>query len=114
MIATALATIGRDLKVGADTTVWLVSVMYVFSAIGQPIAGRLADRYGPRRVLFAGGVLVLVTGLGGIFATTMGQLVALRAVVGLGTGAIYPAAMAIIRERARRLDYRPLPGCWRS
>ncbi len=104
MIATALATIGRELKVGANDTIWLVSVMYVFSSIGQPIAGRLADRYGPRRVLLAGAVMVLVTGVGGIFAVNMGQLIALRALVGIGTGAIYPAAMAIVRERARRLE----------
>lgn len=104
MIATALATIGRELKVGANDTIWLVSVMYVFSSIGQPIAGRLADRYGPRRVLLAGAVMVLLTGIGGIFAVNMGQLIALRALVGIGTGAIYPAAMAIVRERARRLE----------
>jgi len=104
MIATALATIGNALDVGTDDTIWLVSVMYAFSSLGQPIAGRLADRYGPRRILLAGSVMVLLTGVGGIFAVNMGQLIALRALVGVGTGSIYPAAMAIVREHARRLE----------
>ncbi|GAA1921158.1 MFS transporter [Streptantibioticus ferralitis] len=43
MIATALASIGAELGVGASQTAWLVACLYLASAIGQPAMGRLAD-----------------------------------------------------------------------
>ena len=103
MIATALSPIGREFAVGAGATAWLVSVMYLTSAIGQPVAGRLADRFGPRRVFLAGGLLVATAGLIGTLGPTFGWVVVARAVVGLGTGALYPAAVAMVREQADRL-----------
>jgi MFS family permease len=103
MIATALSPIGRAFGVGAGATAWLVSVMYLASAIGQPVAGRLADQFGPRRVFLVGGVLVAVAGMIGALGPTFGWLVAARAIVGLGTGALYPAAVAMVREQADRL-----------
>jgi predicted MFS family arabinose efflux permease len=102
-IATALSPIGRDLGVGPAAVAWLVAAMYLASAIGQPVAGRLADQYGPRRVFLAGGLLVAAAGALGTFAPTFGWLVASRALVGLGTGAVYPAAVAMLREQADRL-----------
>jgi MFS family permease len=103
MIATALSPIGRELGIGAGGTAWLLSVMYLASAIGQPVAGRLADQFGPRRVFLAGGLLVTVAGLLGALGPTFGWLLAARAVVGLGTGALYPAAIAMVRDQAKRL-----------
>ncbi|MGY1593514.1 MFS transporter [Geodermatophilus sp. SYSU D00708] len=102
MIATALSPIGREFAVGAAATAWLISAMYLASAIGQPVAGRLADQFGPRRVFLAGGVLVAVAGLVGALGPTFGWIVAARAVVGVGTGALYPAAVAMVREQADR------------
>jgi MFS family permease len=76
MIATALSPIGREFGVGAGATAWLVSVMYLASAIGQPVAGRLADQFGPRRVFLTGGLLVAVAGVVGALGPTFGWLVA--------------------------------------
>ncbi|SFF24943.1 MFS transporter [Blastococcus tunisiensis] len=103
VIATALSPIGSDLGVGSAATAWLVAVMYLASAIGQPVAGRLADQFGPRRVFLAGGMLVATAGVLGALAPTFAWLVASRALVGLGTGAAYPAAIAMLREQADRL-----------
>ncbi|MGY1820892.1 MFS transporter [Geodermatophilus sp. SYSU D00079] len=103
MIATALSPIGREFGVGAAATSWLISVMYLASAIGQPVAGRLADQFGPRRVFLAGSLLVAVAGVVGALGPTFGWVVAARAVVGLGTGALYPAAVTMVREQADRL-----------
>jgi MFS family permease len=103
VIATALSPIGSDLGVGSAATAWLVAVMYLASAIGQPVAGRLADQFGPRRVFLAGGMLVAAAGALGALAPTFGWLVASRALVGVGTGAAYPAAIAMLREQADRL-----------
>jgi MFS family permease len=100
MIATALSPIGRELAIGPAATAWLVSVMYLASAVGQPVAGRLADQFGPRRIFLGGALLVAIGGLAGVAGLGFGWLVASRAVIGLGTGAVYPAAVAMLREQA--------------
>ncbi|MEE4421581.1 MFS transporter [Streptomyces bugieae] len=108
MIATSLVAIGRDFRVGAADTAWLVSALYLSSAVGQPCMGRLADRIGPRRVFLAGTLTVCAAGLIGALATGFTLLVVSRAVLGIGTAAAYPAAMALLRAESRRLG-RPTP-----
>ncbi|WP_241779859.1 MFS transporter [Streptomyces natalensis] len=108
MIATALVTIGRTFHVGPAGTASLLSAMYVASAVGQPLMGRLADRIGPRRVFLAGAVAVCAAGLIGALAPTFTLLIVSRVVLGLGTAAAYPAAMAMLRAESRRTG-RPTP-----
>ncbi|MEU9122308.1 MFS transporter [Streptomyces sp. NPDC048506] len=108
MIATALVAIGQDFHVGAADTAWLISAMYLASAVGQPALGRLADRVGPRRVFLAGALTVCVAGLIGALASTFTLLIVSRVVLGIGTAAAYPAAMAILRAQSRRFG-RPTP-----
>lgn len=102
MIATALTSIGADLDASTESVLWLVSLMYLASAVGQPVAGQLADRLGPRKVFSAGMVLVAVAGVVGTVAPNLVLLSAARFIVGLGTGAAYPAAIAMIDQQARR------------
>ncbi|MFE7317919.1 MFS transporter [Streptomyces sp. NPDC057555] len=108
MIATALVAIGRDFHVGAADTAWLISAMFLASAVGQPSLGRIADRIGPRRVFVAGSVAVGAGGLTGALAPTFTLLIVSRIVLGLGTAAAYPAAMAMLRAESRRVG-RPTP-----
>ncbi len=100
MIATALVPIGRDLHVGPSSTVWLVAGLYLAAAVGQPTMGRVAELYGPKKVMLTGLVLVLAAGLTGAVAPGLAWLVVARALMGLGTSAAYPAAMTMIRARA--------------
>ncbi|MEW2435554.1 MFS transporter [Streptomyces caniferus] len=108
MIATALVAIGRDFHVGAADTAWLISAMYLASAVGQPSMGRLADRVGPRRVFVAGALTVCAAGVIGTLAPTFAVLIVSRIVLGIGTAAAYPAAMAVLRAESRRTG-RPTP-----
>ncbi|MFF4951098.1 MFS transporter [Streptomyces chattanoogensis] len=108
MIATALVAIGRDFRVGPADTAWLLSAMYLASAVGQPSMGRLADRVGPRRVFVAGALMVCAAGLIGALAPVFTVLIASRVVLGIGTAAAYPAAMAMLRGESRRTG-RPTP-----
>lgn len=103
IIAVALVSIGRAFGVGADSTAWLVSALYLATAIGQPTMGRLADLVGPRKVYLAGTVLVGLGGLAGFLATSLPNLVIARVVIGFGTSAAYPAAMAMVRRQSQRL-----------
>jgi MFS family permease len=100
MIATALVPIGRDLHVGPSSTAWLIAVLYLAAGVGQPLMGRIADLYGPRKVSATGLILVGIAGLLGALAPTLGWLIVARGVLGLGTSAAYPAAMTMIRARA--------------
>jgi MFS family permease len=68
IIAVALVAIGRSFGVGAAAVTWLVSALYLATAIGQPAMGRLADQLGPRRVYLAGLALVAAEGLAGWLA----------------------------------------------
>ncbi|HVV20570.1 MAG TPA: MFS transporter [Pseudonocardiaceae bacterium] len=104
IIAIALVAIGDGLGVGAGATAWLVSVLYLATAVGQPTMGRLADRLGPRRVYVGGSLLVVAGGVVGWAAVSLGMLVVARVVIGLGTSAAYPAAMALVRRQSARLD----------
>ncbi len=101
MIAVALVTIGADLGIHSGIS-WLISALYLATAVAAPTAGRLADLFGPRRVFFAGLVLVALGGVLGPLIPNLGGLIASRIVLGVGTATQYPAAMAIIRARARR------------
>ncbi|MEV6791102.1 MFS transporter [Streptomyces sp. NPDC051320] len=108
MISTALVAIGHDFGIGAARTVWLVSILYLASAVAQPVLGRLADSIGPRRVFLAGLAVVAASGLVGMLAPDFGWLIASRLLLGVGTSAAYPAAMAVLRAESRRLG-RPTP-----
>ena len=102
MIAVALVPIGIALGAPPSQTAWLVSGLYLATAVGQPVTGRLVDLYGARPLYLVGATLIGVGGLLGALAPDIGTLVAARVVLGLGTCAGYPAAMAMIRREADR------------
>jgi MFS family permease len=109
IIAVDLVTIGHAFGVTTAATTWLISALYLATAIGQPTMGRLADLVGPRRVYLAGTAAVAAGGLIGWAGWSLGSLVAARVVIGLGTSAAYPAAMAMVRRQSRRLRRDPPP-----
>ncbi|MFF4685396.1 MFS transporter [Streptomyces sp. NPDC001307] len=102
MIAVALVPIGVAFGAPPAETAWLVSALYLATAVGQPVVGRLVDMYGPRRLYLAGTALVGVAGLLGALAPSLGALVAARVLLGFGTSAAYPAAMRLTRSEAER------------
>ncbi|MGH3493824.1 MAG: MFS transporter, partial [Sciscionella sp.] len=102
IIAVSLVPIGVAFGAPPAATAWLVSALYVATAIGQPVTGRLIDTYGPRRMFLGATVLVGIAGVIGTVAPNLGVLIIARVVLGFGTCAGYPAAMSLIRSEARR------------
>ena len=100
IIATSLVAIGTGFGVSAGQTATLVAAVYVASAVAQPAMGRLAAQFGARRVFLMGLGIVTVAGVVGVFAPGFSWLIASRALIGIGTAAGYPSAMAMIRARA--------------
>src|SRR5205823_12439895 len=78
IIAVSLVPIGVAFGAPPARTAWLVSALYLATAIGQPVVGRLVDMYGPRRLYLAGTALVGVAGLLGSFAPSLTVLVVAR------------------------------------
>jgi predicted MFS family arabinose efflux permease len=102
MLATGLLGIGIDFHQGPGQTASLISVLYLCSAIAQPTMGKLSTLFGPRRVFQAGILILLVAGVVGTLAPAFGFLLLSRALIGIGTSAAYPTAMALVRKRADR------------
>ncbi|MFF7330110.1 MFS transporter [Streptomyces sp. NPDC090306] len=102
MIAVALVPIGIAFGAPPSETVWLVSALYLATAIGQPVIGRLVDMYGPRRLYLIGTGMVGVAGVLGALAPSLGFLIAARVLLGFGTSAAYPASMQLTRSEAER------------
>ena len=110
LIATALVPIAHALNVPVGQTAILVSALYLACAIAQPAAGKVAEQFGPRRVLFAGILLVLLGGIIGGVAHDIPVAAVARVLIGIGTSAGYPAAMVIIRRRAMSAGLSEPPG----
>ena len=97
IMATAMPSIAADLG-GFGLYAWAFSAYMLAQAATIPIYGRLADIYGRRRVFYAGaGLFLLGSTLCG-FSHTMLQLVAFRALQGLGAGGVQPIANTIVGD----------------
>jgi MFS family permease len=93
----ALPALGERYDASVSAVTWAVTGFLIASAVATPLAGRLGDRYGRRRMLlaslatFAGGSLVCA------LAPSVGVLIAGRVVQGLGAG-VGPLAFALLPE----------------
>ncbi|WP_053641574.1 MULTISPECIES: MFS transporter [unclassified Streptomyces] len=106
IVATALPKIVGELQ-GLDRMSWAITAYLLTSTIGLPVYGKLGDLLGRKGVfLFAIVVFVIGSGLAG-WSRTMDQLIAFRAIQGIGAGGLMIGVQAIIadivppRERGR-------------
>ena len=106
IVGTAMPTVISSLG-GLNHYSWVFSAYLITSTVTVPVWGKLSDLYG-RRLFFQLGIAVFLLGsiLSGV-STSMAQLIAFRALQGLGAGALIPLGMTIIgdvytiEERAR-------------
>ncbi|WTY93219.1 MFS transporter [Sphaerisporangium sp. NBC_01403] len=70
--AVTLVPVGDALGVPPSQTAWLVSALYLATALGQPVVGRLIDIFGPRRLFLVSTSLVGVAGVVGTLAPNLG------------------------------------------
>ena len=106
IVATALPTIVGDLG-GLERLSWVTSAYLLAQTAVTPLYGKLGDQLGRKRILQSAIVLFLAgSGLCGI-AGSMTQLIAFRAVQGLGAGGLIVLVQATVgdivspRERGR-------------
>lgn len=102
IISIALIPIGKAFGAPPSQTAWLVSALYLATAIGQPVVGKLIDIYGPRLLFLISTSLVGISSLIAVFAPDLWWLVVARVLLGFGTCSGYPASMYLIRREADR------------
>jgi EmrB/QacA subfamily drug resistance transporter len=101
IVNVALPSIGEALAFSQSNLAWVVNA-YVLTFGGfLLLGGRMADLLGRRRVFMGGLVLFALASLAGGFAQSEGQLIAARAVQGLGAAILSPAALSIITTTFR-------------
>jgi EmrB/QacA subfamily drug resistance transporter len=110
IVSTALPTIVGDLG-GIDQLSWVVTAYLLAATVTIPLWGRVSDLYGRKRLFQAAIVVFLVGSALSGAAQSLGQLIAFRALQGLGAGGLMTLAMAIVadiispRERGRYQGY---------
>jgi EmrB/QacA subfamily drug resistance transporter len=106
IVSTALPTIVGDLQ-GGSHIAWVVTAYLLATTVSTPLWGKLGDQYG-RKIFFQASIVIFLIGsvLSGL-SSSMFELIAFRAVQGLGSGGLMVGAQAIVgdivspRERGR-------------
>ncbi|MFE6091569.1 DHA2 family efflux MFS transporter permease subunit [Streptomyces massasporeus] len=106
IVSTALPTIVSDLG-GLDHLSWVVTAYLLAATAATPLWGKLGDQYGRKRLFQTAIVIFLIGSALCGAAQDMAQLIAFRALQGLGGGGLIVLSMAIVgdlvppRERGR-------------
>ncbi len=112
VVGTALPKIVTDLH-GNDIYTWAFTSYILTATISGPIYGKLSDLFGRRPILlFAVSVFLIGSLLSGL-SQEMWQFVAFRGIQGLGAGALFPVALAVIGDMfdaSERGKYQGLVG----
>src|ERR1700742_2663405 len=110
IVATALPEIADDLQGFGDLS-WVVTAYLLSTTVTVPLYGKLSDLYG-RRNLFVVSISIFLLGSALCGASqSMGQLIAFRALQGIGAGGLIPLSQAAIadlfspRERGKYQGY---------
>src|SRR5882672_118786 len=110
IVAVALPHIANELG-GIAYISWIVTAFLLTATISAPIYGKLSDMYGRRRLLTASMAIFLGTTLLCSLVKTMPQLIAARALQGLGAGGLVTLSQSTIgdlvgpRQRGRYQGY---------
>lgn len=98
MISLALHSIQSDYRLSFAAVSWLVSGFYLASAVGQPITGKVGDLIGRKRMFLIGLLIAAAASLGAPLAPTFLILILMRILQALGSSAVYPSGVAIVRN----------------
>ncbi len=96
-VATALPQIAGELH-GTDRMSWAVSAYLLATAVALPVHGGLGDRYGHRRVLQCALVAFVAGSALAGWSRSMDQLIAFRALQGVGAGGLLTGVQAVAAE----------------
>ncbi|MFE7113888.1 sugar porter family MFS transporter [Streptomyces sp. NPDC057654] len=107
IIGVSMLSIKKEFDFGTGIEGLIVSSLLLGAAVGVAAGGRLADRYGRRRVIFGTGIVFALGGAVAFMAPGVWTLIAARFVMGLGVGAsasvvsVYLVEVAPTRHRGK-------------
>ncbi len=97
MLLPAIPEIINDFKISYGTAAWIFSSYLIVAAVMTPVAGRLSDLYGKKKIL----LILLITYIAGLiagsFSDSISFLLITRTIQGVGLAAI-PAAFSLLRD----------------
>jgi EmrB/QacA subfamily drug resistance transporter len=96
IVNTALPTLAEELHADSTELLWIVDAYTLPFAAMLLVAGALGDRFGRQRMLEIGLVLFSAAALLAALSDTPGQLIAMRAVMGVAAACIMPATLGIV------------------
>ncbi|MFF8962813.1 MFS transporter [Streptomyces globisporus] len=96
LLSIALPTIGRDLGGGTTALQWVTGAYSLTFGGLLLTAGSMADRLGRRRVLLVGLAVFGALSLCAVWVTTAGELIALRALLGIAAAAMAPITNSLV------------------
>jgi EmrB/QacA subfamily drug resistance transporter len=96
VVNVALPSIQRDLGLGLSELEWTVNAYALTFAVLMLSGGKLADRYGRKRIFLLGLLVFTLASLACGLATGGGMLIAARAVQGAGAALMMPATLGVI------------------
>jgi EmrB/QacA subfamily drug resistance transporter len=97
VVGTALPRIITDLG-GMELYTWAFTAYLLTSTISGPLYGKLSDLFGRRPIFLFGIGIFMVGSVGSALSQEMWQLIGARGVQGLGAGALFPIALAVIGD----------------
>ena len=101
MLVPAIPTLIKDFNITYSTSSWILTTYLLTGAVMTPIAGKLSDIYGKKRVLL---VIMIVYAAGGPiagFSTSISTMIIARALQGVGIS-MFPIAFSIVRDQFPR------------
>jgi len=92
----AIPTIQRDLDTDIETVTWVLNAYNLVFAVLLIPAGRMADRFGRKRLFLIGIIIFSLCSLGAGLSQRIEVLIAWRAVQAIGSAIMVPVSLAIV------------------
>ena len=97
MLTVALPTIQNEFHISSEGISWLVASYFIVSVIFLPLIGKLSDHYGRKKIFLIGLILVGISSLLAPLSPNLMFLIGMRTIQAIGTSALYPAGIGIVR-----------------
>jgi len=99
IVATALPSLQRDLHTQVNWSSWTITIYALGQILMMPLAGKLGDQYGRKKIFLGAAVLFTTASLCCGFASSIYMLIVLRGLQSLGGGAFMPSATGIVAQQ---------------
>jgi EmrB/QacA subfamily drug resistance transporter len=98
IVATALPAIEKELHAGINWSSWTISIYALGQVIAMPLAGKISDMYGRKKVFMISAAVFTLSSLCCGFAPNITFLLIARFIQALGGGAFMPSATGIVAD----------------